>query len=128
VPSSPNDAEQVVDELNVLMAGGRLHDESRQVLIRAFQEKIAAGLTAGEALTAAQELMTFSSEYHTRSRRLPVGPRAPEVKSSTPHPSGFRGIVYIFLDGGADSYSLVVPKNDCPARDLCADMRRDLLA
>jgi len=60
-----------------------------------------------------QELMLFTSEFHaTNKNELRFVPRTalPETPSAG---RPYRAIVYLFLNGGADTFNLLVPKGGC---------------
>ena len=58
---TPNDAANVVDELTLLLTGGRLNSASRNLIISAYNN---AGDTA-TGLKAAQKLILATPEFHS---------------------------------------------------------------
>jgi cullin-associated NEDD8-dissociated protein 1 len=113
-----NDAAAVITELDLLMSGGRLNSLSRSVIARRYnlakgvQANGVAG-TVSEALRRAQELFLFTAEFHSTNLLMnrEASRRALPVIPSQGRP--YRAVVYIFLDGGADSFNLMVPTGGC---------------
>eukprot|EP00937_MAST-01D_sp_MAST-1D-sp2_P000967 g967.t1 len=107
------DAAAVVDELDVLLTGGRLSPHTRALIEGAFRRELDAGSTGSQALAVAQQLFVASAEFHTTSAnhlagavRQPPAPIASAAADSKP----YKAIVYLFLSGGADSYNMLVPR------------------
>jgi cullin-associated NEDD8-dissociated protein 1 len=106
----------IVDRLDVLLSGGRLSAERKQLLAGVY-----SSITpAPEALKNVIELFFSTPEFQ-------ISGTAPEFqveppKASKPRPiydsSQYKAIVYIFLNGGMDSYNLIVPHSGCSGIDL----------
>ena len=111
------DEYDVVYELDLLLTGGRLNAHSREVIAARHRAVLAGGSATSDeatlALQAAQELFLFTAEFHATNlliKRAVPRPALPEI------PNGgrpYRAVVYIFLDGGADSFNLMVPTGGC---------------
>ena len=105
-------ATAVVSELDLLLTGGRLNTHAHSLIAADYRAKLSTS-TAAEALQAAQELFLFTAEFHTTNllnrRNLPR-PDIPDIPSQG---RAYKAIVYIFLDGGADTYNLLVPTSGC---------------
>ena len=74
---------------------------------------------SGRAIRIAQQLILMSPEFHvwgastrnTGTKRYIRGyVRAPQHK--------YKSVVYLFLDGGVDSFNLLVPKGKCIGKDM----------
>ena len=116
---NPANITEVVDELDLLLTGGRLNSHSKGVVAARYTEILqrSSSLTA---LRAAEELFLFTPEFHStnmNTRREVPRAIAPETPSQG---RGYKAIVYLYLNGGADTYNLLVPMDGCPARDLYA--------
>ena len=101
----------VVDELDLLLTGGRLNNHARSVIAAQYQSQLST--STSEALKAAQELFLFTAEFHSTNllqRREVPRPAIPDIPSRG---RAYKAIVYIFLDGGADTYNLLVPTSGC---------------
>lgn len=102
----------VVDELDLLLTGGRLNAVSKALLVDSYdQELYANGALA--ALKVVQKLFVAAPEFH--STNVFESLDAPRPESSRPQPSNnaYKSIVYINLDGGLDSYNVLVPHSNC---------------
>ncbi|KAL7553976.1 hypothetical protein ACHAWF_017328 [Thalassiosira exigua] len=103
-----NGLSDTIDELSTLMTSGRLSSENKQVLENAhayFNEKYGpdyAGRVVLKLLVSLPEFHTSNTLSKTGSSR-PITP--PADKSSAP----YRAIVYIHLNGGADSFNILSP-------------------
>ena len=125
-------ASAVVDEMDLLLTGGKLERSNQEVIVNAYVEKAATtSMQVQEAhmlgLQVAQQLFAVTPEFQITNRyfdevdaanpteREPVVIEEPD----DPEPvTGYKAIVYLFLDGGADTFSLVVPKTGCTPADL----------
>ena len=64
-------------------------------------------------MRVAQELLLFSSEFHTSNyvqERAVPRTALPETPSQN---RPYKAIVYLWLDGGADTWNLLVPHSQC---------------
>lgn len=75
-PSNPNNAVSVVDELSLLLTGGRLNSSSKNIISNAFQN---AG-TSADGLRLAQKLISTAPEFHTSSVFDAAFVNRPEIK------------------------------------------------
>ena len=112
-PTSPNDANNVIDELATLLTPGRLQSSSRDMLVREYEAELVSG-DASSALKKVQKIFMSLPEFHsvTLPREDTTSPRVdpPEIESQN---RTYKAIVVIFEAGGADSYSLLVPYDQC---------------
>ena len=115
-------ADDVINELDLLLTGGRLNSHSRTVIAARYNVVLTTGILTTEelkraqereALRIAQELFMFTAEFHATNllqKRPLARPALPEIPSRG---RPYRAVVYIFLDGGADSFNLMVPTGGC---------------
>ena len=91
--------DDVVDELDVLLTGGRLSPEARDVIADAYD----AGETSETRLRAALNLFTLTPEFQATCEGEPGEPAAPPPP---PPPSNrdFKAAIMLFFHGGMDSY------------------------
>jgi uncharacterized protein (DUF1501 family) len=61
------------------------------------------------ALLKAQQLIVLSPEFHATNTVRQTGVLRPEPQAPVPSSNPYKAIVYILLDGGMDSYNLIVP-------------------
>jgi len=104
---------EVVAELDLLLTGGRLSVNSRRVIVKAYDAALATTGSRDEALRAAQELFLIAPEFHaTNDNALRDAPRAEDTAAqSLGRP--YKAIVYVMLQGGCDSFNVLVPLDDC---------------
>jgi len=109
-PKDPNDMKNVVDELALLLTANRLDSERRSIITRVASEE--AGDNAA-GLRIAQQLVLSSPEFHTTSLS-----RFSKAPLNVPEPSGpsdrpYKAVVVMLMEGGVDSYNLIVPHSNC---------------
>lgn len=115
-----DDAAAVVDELSLLLTGGRLGGTSRGVIMAAYDEALRAH-SAGAALQVAQELMVVSAEFHATNLNVLLPTlRAVETDVDASE-RGYKAIVMLYMSGGCDTYNVLVPYGGCGEFDLYAD-------
>ncbi|MBM64202.1 MAG: hypothetical protein CL484_14730, partial [Acidobacteria bacterium] len=111
-----DDSAGLVDELDLLLTGGRLSARNRDEIVRAHRDTRAEG--DAKALRAAQFLVTAASEFHATNANAPAAaPRAPAASIET-QGRAYKAIVVLFLSGGADTWNLVVPHSDCASESV----------
>ncbi|KAH8075738.1 hypothetical protein JL721_1759 [Aureococcus anophagefferens] len=109
-----------VDDLDVLLTEGRLSDHSRAVILDAVDKPMLGGPNA--RLQLAQRLFTLAPEFHATNAHEPVGARDDEVYSDPPTRK-YKAVVLLFLNGGADSYTMLAPTGDCAVAGDYVDYR-----
>lgn len=106
------DANTTVEQLNLLLTAGRLHPASTAVIGAAYADALARG-TRERALQVAQEMVMATSEFGT------YGDNAQRPKPRMPYPENptqnrpYKALVYLYLNGGADTWNMVVPHSGC---------------
>lgn len=115
------DVDATIEDLNLMMATGRLNSNSKLIIKAAYERELAAhGATA--ALQAAQELMLFTSEFHAtnivQQRDVSRTPLLETPSQSRP----YRAVVYLYLNGGADTFNLLVPTGGCENNPATIDL------
>ena len=113
VPADAANATRVVDELSLLLTAGRLNANNKQLIAGTYEAK--GGGAAG--LVAAQELLTLSAEF-TSVTANEITEERPEKIEGAATGKPYQALVYIFLNGGADSYNTIVPLENCHSTDL----------
>ena len=103
----------VIDELDLLLTGGRLNIRTKGILASAYASKLAATSDASEALRTAMSLLVASAEFHaTNLNSLLSVPRTlPQDTPSLGRP--YKAVIVLMLNGGADSFNMLVPKSGC---------------
>jgi uncharacterized protein (DUF1501 family)/uncharacterized protein (DUF1800 family) len=111
-PRNSSDSTATVDELGLLLTGGRLA-ESRRNLIKSKYE--AALLQTGpvEALEVAKQLFAVAPEFNTntepQTQPKPAVKLPPQLSLNRP----YKAIIVVYLAGGADTFNMIVPHSDC---------------
>lgn len=106
--ATSTNALDVVDELNLLLTGGRLNNEAKTMIVNAYEEA-----APGEKLKVAQKLFTATPEFHSYGLFEATDQARPEVLQSPPSEKQYKAIIFLRLDGGADSYNMLVPNSGC---------------
>ena len=132
-PSQWGDAGKVVQELDIVLTGGRLSPTSRHVIERVYSDTLSS-VGRIEALGRAQAMVALSAEYHstnaindninsapTKSRDEISGNIASVAvarQQDEPQASDYKAVIYLFAAGGMDSHSILVPLDGCMPTDL----------
>ncbi|CAJ1395594.1 unnamed protein product [Effrenium voratum] len=118
----PDDGEdKVLNELDVLLTGGRLTNVTRAAAAEAYRTAPSA-----QRLQRAQQAVLLSPEFNTLGDPLPKPePRAPTVATGPTAQKPYKAAIVLFLAGGADTWNMVVPQN-CPIYQEYVDFRTDL--
>lgn len=112
IPTDETTAGAVVDELALLLTGGRLSDNSRAVIEAVYNSAKASG-GLDKAFRMAQKLIITAPEFHSTGVSKPLGVARPEP-SLPPEPAHkYKALVYVNLDGGLDSFNTIVPHSNC---------------
>ena len=110
---SADDAIATVEQLNLLLAAGRLNPSSTAVIVSAYNDTLVSGGTRERALQVAQEMVVASSEFGTygdnAQRPKPRMPMAEVPPQNRP----YKALVFLYLSGGADTWNLLVPHSGC---------------
>lgn len=115
--TATNDIDAMLDELSLLLTSSRLSSSNRAI-IKANVDKFSGG-NKDKSLRIAQQLIAASPEFH--STNLVKGMTGiPRQTSgySVPPKHKYKTVVYFYMDGGADSYNLLVPKSKCNDKDM----------
>jgi uncharacterized protein (DUF1501 family) len=99
---------EVADELAMLLTGGRLNAGSRQLI------------SGSGDLKTIIKLMATTPEFHSTRVTTPLKMRPNMV---VPQSSGtpYKAIIYVYLDGGMDSYNVLIPHSGCSGTQYLYD-------
>ena len=95
----------VVDRLATLLTAGRLGSEARSIVSDAFDN---AG-SAEDGLRIAQQLILTTAEFHTTNRAKSTDRQRDAVVFPQPTGMPYRAVIYLFFDGGCDSFNMLTP-------------------
>ncbi len=112
--SKSGGASDVVNELALLLTGGRLSDNSRASIEGAYSSTLASSNNDVEkALRMAQKLIVASPEFHSTGVFKPLSQARPTPELPSPSNNGYKAVVFVNLDGGLDSFNTLVPHSKC---------------
>jgi cullin-associated NEDD8-dissociated protein 1 len=124
-PTDSTSAAAIVDEMDVLLTGGRLNDEVRAEVVDAVAAAISLeGLEEG--IREAQRLFMMASEFHTTNANSPSPVERVVPPEVEPKGRPYKSIIVLFLNGGADSFNVFVPYDGCESivgKDLFQEYR-----
>ncbi|KAL7539583.1 hypothetical protein ACHAXR_009408 [Thalassiosira sp. AJA248-18] len=105
-PQSSTTSDDIIDELNVLLASGRLQDKNRAIIKSVIDPMMG---DAAKAVRAAQQLILSTPEYH--STNLPRKQDNARVLTgyNTKHKAPYKAVVVLMMLGGVDSWNMLVP-------------------
>jgi uncharacterized protein (DUF1501 family) len=116
-PDADATTAEIISELDLLLTDGRLNAHSRAIIEAAYDKQKAA-YGEPQALQLAQQLLIISPEFHTSAKNDLVRPRpAPKAPAAKTNPLPYKAIVFLWLAGGCDSYSLLMPYDGCEGED-----------
>ena len=103
-----------IDQLDLALTGGRLRPESRAVILEQVQAQDELGGSPA-ALSTLFSLMLNSIEFSvTGAYHFSTGEAAvPEPMPTPPEITDYKAIVYVYLNGGLDSFNLLMPHSGC---------------
>jgi cullin-associated NEDD8-dissociated protein 1 len=108
-------ASAVVDRLDLLLMGGRLDENRRNIMLNAFQSSLKSGSSFESGTKSMIELFISSPEYQISSMASSKGVVRPAFKapSSQYNDQDYQAVIFLLLEGGMDSYNLIVPYGNC---------------
>lgn len=108
-----------IELLDTLLTGGRLEESKKQAITAAFNN-ISDISSYEEGVKLAVELFALTSEFHMTALDVPTPIKRTEKKEDVKvtQTDDYKAIVYLFLEGGMDSYNLLVPHSECEGIDL----------
>jgi len=108
---SAHTIDDILDELSLLLTCSRLSLRNRNI-IKSAVERFYGGDKA-KGIRIAQQLIISTPEFHTTNLAQQTG--NPRYVSSYRHSpaQGYKAVVFFMMEGGADSFNLIVPKGNC---------------
>jgi uncharacterized protein (DUF1501 family)/uncharacterized protein (DUF1800 family) len=106
---SPN---EIIDELDWLLTGGRLAPRNRKVMLDAYTNSLSSS-SKGNALKVLFKLFMMTAEFHATNWNS--GKNVNRLTEPTQVSLGrkYKALVILFLAGGADSFNMLVPHSNC---------------
>jgi hypothetical protein len=104
---------QILDELDLLLTASRLNSTLKAYMVREYTARLAATNNTLLALQYAEKMILLSAEFHTTNANLVSNVVRPDPPPAVPKGRPPKTIIVIFLNGGLDSYNLLVPDTSC---------------
>ena len=115
-PSITSSVDGLIDELSMLLTSGRLSDRNKALVRSAILPYYSAG-DIGRATRIAQQLLFSAPEFHaTGVPRVTGVPRQAQAYNDAPA-EPYKALVVFVMNGGCDSFNLLVPKGQCQNGD-----------
>ena len=95
----------VVDALSTLLTAGRLGNQSKAIIAKAFDDE----QSAEDGLRMAQQLILTTAEFHTTDFVQATAKPRDGIKFPEPSTKPYRAVVYVMFEGGCDSYNMLTP-------------------
>ena len=124
-----NSTTSIVSELDLLLTGGRLNERSKEIISHEHDQMLAttdwcacqhSGRTTTpriNALHVAQMLFMSTAEFHS-SNIVASQPTTRTVAATIQSQNRpYRAVVVVFLNGGCDSFNVLVPHSGCTANN-----------
>ena len=111
---------QVIDDIDLLLTGGRLYQANKALLVQAYNSARTGSNPDNKALKLVLQLYSALPEFQVTSNLVSslsnttVRP-VPNITlpPSPPPVQGYKAIVYLFMGGAADSFSMLAPTAAC---------------
>jgi len=107
-------ADEIVNDLAMLLTSGRLSPENREIVSNAYTETLTNGQTEDrkrEALINAQQLIALSPEFNSNSLVHSTNKKRTPPKQKDPTGVPYKAVIQFMLNGGLDSFNVLVPKS-----------------
>ena len=113
--------EQAIDEMSLLLTGGRLSDHARQIIVAEYEKELSRYGDEEKAMRVAQQLLVITPEFHSTSLndiKDEGGMREVVEEEVAKVPSDYKAVVYLMMFGAADSYNFIIPHSGCGEKDM----------
>jgi cullin-associated NEDD8-dissociated protein 1 len=108
----------LIARLNTLLTGGRLDIQRRDIMQTTYESSFNRTSSTSTALKKVLSAFALTPEFQitnfAKSNFTAEKKKTPELSSS----GGYKALVYVFLNGGMDSYNLLVPHSSCSGENL----------
>eukprot|EP00934_Nitzschia_sp_Nitz4_P007090 Nitzschia sp. Nitz4//scaffold25_size161228//48616//54500//NITZ4_002422-RA/size161228-snap-gene-0.22-mRNA-1//-1//CDS//3329544562//7080//frame0 len=104
------DTVEIIDELATLLTAGRLSAKNRDVIRNA----IVSAPSGSDPTEIAQLLISTTPEFHSTNLVRKNGQDREPEPANAPSSRPYKAVVYVHLQGGADSFNMLVP-HSCSA-------------
>jgi len=122
-PARNSDTAAIIEELSTLLTAGRLSDTNKEEIIAQYKAREKEeGKEA--ALRLALQLMIATPEYRTSGVTRKAEDEARPQAASQPTCKAYKAVVFLMLQGGADSYNMLVPHSGCKDKDMYEEYKQ----
>ena len=124
----------VMDDIDLLLTGGKLHSANRALLEQVYNDALTGSDPDNNALKAVLQHYSAVPEYHI-TNNLVDSSSTTEIRDvpditippSPPPVEGYKSIVYVFMAGASDSFSMLAPVAGCtPLHSQYISVRGDV--
>jgi uncharacterized protein (DUF1501 family) len=123
IDNTESTASQVVADLNLLLTGSRLNDTFAAFITNEYNRVLTATGNAVAALQYAQKMVIFAPEFHTTNANLQTKVVRPPIATDPSQGRPAKNVIVLFLNGGLDSFGLLVPDPSCALYNDYAALR-----
>ena len=108
---------QVIDNIDLLLTGGRLNQANKNLLVQIYNSARSGSNPDNKALNTVLSHYSAVPEFHMTSSSLSTTSirAVPNITipANPPPIQGYKAIVYLFMAGAADSFSMLAPTSAC---------------
>lgn len=108
---------QVIDNIDLLLTGGRLNQANKNLLVQIYNSARTGSNPDNKALNTVLSHYSAVPEFHMTSSSLSTTSirAVPNITipANPPPIQGYKAIVYLFMAGAADSFSMLAPTSAC---------------
>jgi len=114
-PNTATSPADIIAEMDLLLTGGRMSQANKDIITQAYTDKEAqrgqdhAVEFALAHFAVAPEFQITNRIYTTESERTERVVAVPELIPNPPPVTDYKAIVYLYFQGGLDSYSMLMP-------------------
>mmetsp|Transcript_31842 Transcript_31842/g.73213 ORF Transcript_31842/g.73213 Transcript_31842/m.73213 type:complete len:3134 (+) Transcript_31842:2040-11441(+) len=113
-------SDSLVKELSTLLTAGRLDSESITIIKKAYDD----APTHDEGLRAAQRLILTTAEFHSTNVVERTNILRESFSFPKPSDKSYKALVTVMLNGGCDTFNMLVPYSCTIGKDLQAEYIR----
>ena len=115
-PSTTLSVDDLIEELSMLLTSGRLSDRNKALIRDSINPDFSAGDKA-RATRIAQQLLFSAPEHHATGVPRVTGVPREAAAYDNPPVQPYKALVVYVMNGGCDSFNLLVPKGLCQNGD-----------
>jgi len=114
-PKEGSTTAQIVDELSLLLTQGRLNAAAAAKIVQEFDNTVTLTGRTEEGIKVAQQMMAMTAEFHTTPENILKNSTRPQPTTRASGGRPYKAVIVVFLNGGIDSFNLLVPHSQCTA-------------